>query len=138
MILLLLLFGGARGPVEIGPIPVVVDHVHDGDTIYVDIPGWPAVAGRGVGLRVHGVACPEMGDPNPEDHELAMDARDYVARRIKASKRVEAADVGRDKFGGRYQARVLIDGIDLGPELIKRGYAREWDGRGKQPYKEND
>ena len=125
-------------PVERGPITVTVERVHDGDTVVVTIPGWPPVCGEEVGLRIAGIACPELNDPNPKDQELAFEARDYVLKRISESKKVQAADVRRDKYGGRYNCRVLLDGEDLGPELIRNGYAKPWNGQGLQPYKEND
>lgn len=44
------------------PINIIV---HDGDTIYVDFPGVPAVLGKDLGVRLLGIDTPELRDPNP-------------------------------------------------------------------------
>lgn len=114
-------------------IRAVVVKVRDGDTITVTIPAWhPAVAT--IGVRVAGIDTPELRDARPDIQALAELAREWTRSRC----RVGATVILRDAYLGslsRLSARVVTeDGVDLGEELVRRGLARPWNGRGDAPW----
>jgi micrococcal nuclease len=47
---------------------------------------------------------------------------------VRSSRTTEIRRVGIDKYG-RTLAYVLVDGKDLGNEMVSRGLARVWTGR---------
>jgi endonuclease YncB( thermonuclease family) len=109
-------------------IRAVVVKVRDGDTLTVTIPDWhPAWPPSACGLA--GIDTPELGDARPRSRPLAswpgMDPvpvpggkRGHPARRVPGSL-------------SRLSARVVTeDGVDLGQELVPRGLAKPWNGRG--------
>lgn len=138
-LLLLVLAGGQTLK---GPIDVEYLYAHDADTVYVNVPAWPTFFGTRVGMRLKGYAAPEIRDPNEADRKLAVQGRDYVEQRIGtallAGGKIQFRNVTKDKFHDRYDAEWILDGVDLGPELHRKGFVRPWNGRGIQPFKEND
>jgi micrococcal nuclease len=92
---------------------------HDGDTLRS-----PA----GERIRVKGIDTPEIKGACAYERRLALDARDYVTATVRYARTVELRRVGIDKYG-RTLAYVLVDGKDLGNELVSRGLARKWEGR---------
>ena len=138
---LLLVLSGPPAELE-GPIEVKFGWVHDADTFYGTIEDWPAFLGEDIGFRLRGYAAPELSDPNPEDRKLALDGRDYVMVRITTAlakrKKVQIARVKHDKFSRRFDCDWIVDGVSLGPELHQKGFVKPWNGKGVQPFKEND
>jgi micrococcal nuclease len=92
---------------------------HDGDTLRS-----PA----GERIRVKGIDTPEIKGACAYERRLALAARDYVAAVVRSSRTTEIRRVGLDKYG-RTLAYVLVDGKDLGNEMVSRGLARVWTGR---------
>jgi endonuclease YncB( thermonuclease family) len=114
-------------------IRAVVAKVRDGDTLTVVVPEWhPAVAT--IGVRVAGIDTPELRDARPQVQALAELAREWTLSRC----RVGSVVVLRDAYLGslsRLSARVVTeDGVDLGEELVRRGLAKPWSGRGDAPW----
>lgn len=114
-------------------IRAVVAKVRDGDTLTVVVPDWhPAVAT--IGVRVAGIDTPELRDTRPQIQALAELAREWTRSRC----RVGATVILRDAYLGslsRLSARVVTeDGVDLGDELVRRGLAKPWNGRGDAPW----
>ncbi|NDY57415.1 hypothetical protein G3N56_11755 [Desulfovibrio sulfodismutans] len=114
-------------------IRAVVAKVRDGDTLTVTIPDWhPAVAT--IGVRIAGIDTPELRDTRPHIQALAELAREWTRSRC----RVGSVVILRDAYLGslsRLSARVVTeDGVDLGDELVRRGLARPWNGRGDAPW----
>lgn len=114
-------------------IRAVVAKVRDGDTLTVIIPDWhPAVAT--IGVRIAGIDTPELRDARPHIQALAELAREWTRSRCP----VGATVILRDAYLGslsRLSARVVTeDGVDVGAELVRRGLARPWNGRGDTPW----
>lgn len=102
-----------------GTYDVTVAEVHDGDTIHVLVP----VA---VKVRLDGIQAAELHTPKGKD----------VAAWLKA--RVEGRQVvltlrGDYKYGGERMGSVSVDGADVGQEMVDKGLAVRWDGRGPRP-----
>lgn len=107
--------------------PVVA--VKDGDTIAVEIPGLPATLNP-VAIRLRGVDTPETGGRAKcaAERNLARRATGFTKRAVARAKRIEFARPDWDKYGGRIDAEVWIDGASLADQLIAAGLARAYDG----------
>lgn len=94
--------------------------VYDGDTF--------TIAG-GERVRILNIDAPELGSRARCRAEglLAVEARRYLARRIRGAQAVEIAREGQDRFR-RTLARVRIGGSDLGDELVANRLAQPWRG----------
>jgi micrococcal nuclease len=92
---------------------------YDGDTLRS-----PA----GERIRVKGIDTPEIKGACAYERRLAAAAREFAAGQLRRAERVTLVRHGRDKYG-RTLAYVLVDGKDLGDEMVSRGLARKWEGR---------
>ena len=110
-----------------------VDRVHDGDTFIVEIAGVHPLIGKEISIRINGIDSPEITDARDEVKRLAVEARDYVARRLQSATHIELLNVQRDKYF-RILADVWVDGVDLAQELIEQGLAQPYDGKTKSPW----
>lgn len=110
-----------------GDARAVVLRVPDGDTLVVDIPGYPPVAGRGISVRISGCDTPEKRDPRAETRELARRARELTARMAAPGSTVLLRNLRRDKYF-RLLADVEAEGADIATTLIERGLAKPYAG----------
>jgi micrococcal nuclease len=106
--------------------------IYDGDTFYVDVDNWPAIVGDRVSVRIYGIDTPEMRGGTQAKRAAARRAREFVATRFAQSRVVTLVDLRRDKYF-RLNARVLVDGVDLGAALIAARLAVAYDGGTKTP-----
>lgn len=104
-----------------------VTSIYDGDTFKCNIEGYPSIVGDRIGIRVYGVDCPEMTDKRPTVKERARQAKQYTVKRLREGKKIELVNMQRDKYF-RILAVVMVDGNDLGQELIKEGLAKPYFG----------
>lgn len=106
--------------------------VHDGDTFEVIVPDLPAPLQR-VGIRVRGVDAPEIGAGArcAAERHLADHARDFTVHFLSTGP-MQLEDLRWDKYGGRVDARVLVNGEDLAPALIAAGLGHPFNGEGKR------
>jgi micrococcal nuclease len=108
-------------------VTATVVSVHDGDTIVVDIPGWPAVVGERIGVRIRGIDAPELRAKSDHIRGLAFDARGLVIELCEVGSRIELQGVARDKYF-RVLATVFCQGRDVAQELLARGLAKPYYG----------
>ena len=123
-------------PVYHEAVSAVVDHVHDGDTIIVAVPDWPAVVSP-IQVRVAGIDTAEIHDKRPEIKAMGLLARDWVAAHLRPGDAVTLRHVRRDKyFRLLADVDVTVDGEvrDLAGELVRRGLAKPYDGQGPKPW----
>jgi len=110
--------------------PIAVDGVvgiNDGDTFRVNIKGYPALIGEKMPVRIAKIDCPELDDGNMKVRGLAQKAREYTKKRLLSAQKVELVNVRRGNYF-RILADVLVDGKDLGQELLKKGLAVPYRG----------
>lgn len=100
---------------------------YDGDTLTVNIPNVPALLGRKISVRVHGIDTPEVKTKNKCEKEAGRIARNLVASTLKNAKKVELHNVQRDKYF-RILADVMVDGRSLADILLKNNLAYAYDG----------
>lgn len=115
-----------------GSVDARLIRVHDGDTIVVDIPLWPAIVGEAIQVRLHGYDAPEL---QSEKHgALAKQATERMTE-LTATQRVRLMDLRRDKFF-RLNARILSEGVDVATKLVAEGLVKPYTGRGPKPWSE--
>lgn len=105
----------------------------DGDTIKVHLPGLPHEL-QPVKIRVLGIDTPESGGRAKCARERELGAKASALTRFLVNDARERrlpisfSEIGWDKYGGRIDAKVTIDGRSLGDTLIGAGLARAYDG----------
>jgi len=108
----------------------------DGDTIALNVENEkPLIQKIGLSVRIRGIDTPEKGKKAKCDKEraLAEQATKFVNELIGVMGQNELllSKVRWDKFGGRIDAFVKVNGVDIGKSLIRRGLAVEYDGEKK-------
>ena len=125
-------FVGAKEYGSIDLLPGNVRSVYDGDTFTVTVPGWPAIIGEAIEVRVLGIDTAERRGSVGLAKEKAEAARVRVVGLIRNAKAVRLERMQRDKYF-RIDAVVLVDGVDLGALLLAEGLAKPWNGQGPRP-----
>lgn len=108
------------GPYHAAPINVI-----DGDTITMDVSVWPGITQR-VSVRVLGVDTPELRGKECE-RDAALKAKLFAASFV-ANGRVVVNKIQHDKFAGRVDADVSVNGVNLADSLIAAGLGVKYDG----------
>lgn len=103
--------------------------VKDGDTLAVSLPGLPEGLNP-VAIRVRGIDTPETGGRAKcaAERSLGGRASDFTREAVRRGRVIEFAEPSWDKYGGRIDADVWIDGDLLARRLIEAGLARSYDG----------
>lgn len=105
----------------------------DGDTLNVELPGLPPEL-QPVKIRVLGIDTPESGGRAKCKSERDLGAKATALTRFlindaqRRQRPIAFHQIGWDKYGGRIDAKVTIDGRSLGDTLIGAGLARAYDG----------
>jgi micrococcal nuclease len=103
--------------------------IKDGDTLTVILPGLPSPLNP-IAVRLRSVDTPESGGRArcASERRLAESATRFTRHAIAAAKRIEFESPSWDKYGGRIDADVWVDGELLSDQLIASGLARPYDG----------
>lgn len=103
--------------------------IKDGDTLTVHLPGLPPALNP-IAVRLRRVDTPESGGRAgcASERRLAERATRFTRQAIAAARRIEFGLPSWDKYGGRIDADVWVDGRLLADQLIAAGLAREYDG----------
>jgi len=103
--------------------------IKDGDTLAVNLPGLPPPLNP-VAVRLRSVDTPESGGRAKcaSERKLAERATRFTRQAIAAAGSIEFEQPSWDKYGGRIDADVWVDGKLLSDQLIAAGLARRYDG----------
>ena len=104
---------------------------HDGDTIKVNITGYPDIIGKKIDIRVLGVDTPEINGKCDNEKALAHKAQAFVYGELSKAKKIDIVSVDRDKYF-RIVGDVVYDGKSLTKELLSGGYGYPYDGGTKE------
>lgn len=107
--------------------------VYDGDTFFVDIPGYPDIIGKNIGIRVLNIDTPEIRGDCPEEKELAYKARDYLVDALANAKHIELRNISRDKYF-RIDGELYLDGVSIIELMVMNGLAKAYDGGTKESW----
>ena len=103
-----------------------VSRVYDGDTFFIKVDTRPNFAEE-IGVRIIGVDTPEMCGVTAKERRWAIEARDYLERRINKSRKMDFLSKSKKfRFShGRILAVVKIDGRDIAQDIIDEGLGRK-------------
>ena len=103
--------------------------IKDGDTLSVNLPGLPPPLNP-VAVRLRRVDTPETGGRAKcaSERKLAERASRFTRQAIAKAKHIEFEQPSWDKYGGRIDADVWVDGDLLSDQLIAAGLARRYSG----------
>ena len=108
----------------------VID-VIDGDTIIIDTQKESKLIDKlGLRVRIMGIDTPEKKGKCQKEKDLAIQAMQFTKNLIY-QKEIILKDIKWDKFGGRINARIFFNDLDIGKELLKNKLAVEYFGEKK-------
>lgn len=120
----------AASPAFAGEMTLPIVGGIDGDTIrtYLNLPCPLCKAA----VRIDGIDTPEKGHRAKceKEHQLALQATEFTRSLIGTSTTMKITNFRWDKYGGRIDAVVYINGVNLGQELILSGFAVPYTGSG--------
>ena len=105
-----------------GDIKAIYIKNYDGDTITFNIPGYPAIVGKKINIRLNGVDTPEKRGKCKQEKRLARTAQQLVENQLKKAKIITLKNMSRGKYF-RIVADIEFDGKDLGQVLLKNQLA---------------
>lgn len=83
-------------------------------------------------VRLNRIDAPPMVAKNPHEKQLALDAKEFVAKWLAAQKTLRGRTTKDDKYG-RMLTDIYGDGDEsLNEQMVRLGYAWEYDGGTKQ------
>ena len=95
---------------------------HAGDACTVSLADPPPLFGEHINLRVLGIDTPQLNGQCEREKSLAQQAKALIERTVRHAKQIEITDVLWDKQF-RVLGRVIVDGEDLGSNLLAAGLA---------------
>ena len=108
-----------------------IDSVYDGDTIntHVSEAKLPPPLNK-LSVRLLGIDTPEKGGRAKCEKEakLAEDAKVFLLKLIGDSKTMKLENFSWDKYGGRIDSRITINGLDISQQMIDNGLAVPYNG----------
>jgi endonuclease YncB( thermonuclease family) len=108
----------------------VIEVTH-GDKLIVDIADPHELAGSNIKVSLKDIDAPDATRSCPKQMELGLKAKDYVAQKLEDASSIKLTNFR--KTNTKIIAQVIVDGVDLGEELVSKGYASEEYGYWK-PY----
>jgi|DEB0MinimDraft_10_1074344.scaffolds.fasta_scaffold09139_4 endonuclease YncB( thermonuclease family) len=133
--LVLAMFGFASAAYA-NPYDMKVTKVTDGDTIRVEAPWLLPELGDDIAIRILGIDTPEKGGRAKCEAEAALgaEATEFAKSVIAVGDVVQVDVLQWDKFGGRINADVYVDGENFAQMQIERGLAVPYDGGTKDSW----
>lgn len=121
---------------QANPYDMVVTKVTDGDTIRVATPWLPPELGDDIAIRILGIDTPEKGGRAKceAEAELGAKATEFAKSIIKVGDTVQVNILQWDKFGGRMNADVFVNGQNFAQMQIDKGLAVTYDGGKKDSW----
>lgn len=108
--------------------------VIDGDTIRTFIPLECPLCDASI--RINGIDTPESLTRYAgcaKEVELGLQAKALTQSLVGKNTTMEVTEFDHDKYGGRILGTVVINGKDVGQELINAGLAKPYFGSGPKP-----
>ena len=100
-----------------GPYPAVVTSIHDGDTCRVDLDLGFGIHATAFSARLYGINAPELSIAT------GPASRDYLISVMPVGSHVAVISYGWDKYGGRFDAVVMLNGVNVNDLMVSSGHA---------------
>ena len=113
----------------IGIFAALVISITDGDTFKARIPVWDGIEVV-TAVRVRGIDTPELKGKCPAEKAMALEAKARLAVLLNGP--VTLLHVEPDKYSGRVDADVSVNGKSVAAVLIAEGLARPYTGGARQ------
>lgn len=113
----------------IGVFAALVLSVTDGDTFRARIPVWDNIDVV-TAVRIRGIDTPEIKGKCPAEKAAALEAKARLA--VLLNGKVQLLRVEPDKYSGRVDADVTVNGKPVAAILIAEGLARPYTGGARQ------
>lgn len=113
----------------IGVFAALVLSVTDGDTFRARVPVWDNVD-IVTAVRIRGIDTPEMKGKCPAEKAAALAAKERLTSLLNGP--VTLLHVEPDKYAGRVDADVSVNGTSVAAVLIAEGLARPYTGGARQ------
>lgn len=104
--------------------------IYDGDTFKVDIDDYPPIIGKNITIKIANVDCPDLNSKNPELKMKAYQAKIFTKKFLENGSCIILKNMKRDKYF-RIVAEIIVDGKNLGTELLNNNLALSYDGKKK-------
>lgn len=106
-----------------------ITRIIDGDTVEFVADFLPKPLKPRLSLRLSGIDTPESLHPKCiKEYKLATRAKNYTKNAIKKAQQRQIKLEQWDKFGGRVDGDVILDGTNLSTLLIQNKYAKPYYG----------
>lgn len=104
--------------------------IYDGNTFKVDIDDYPPLIGKSITIRIANVDTPDFHTKDQELKMKAYEAKMFTKNFLENGNTIILKNIKRDKYF-RIIADVIVDGKNLGSELLKNKLALPYDGNKK-------
>lgn len=102
----------------------------DGDTCWLAV--WEGGRHCRLSVRLNGIDTPELRAKNPEEQQLAQDAKAYLYSLVH-DKVVRVEWHGTEKYG-RHLVKLFRGSTDINEQMLAQGHAREYHGGRRKPF----
>lgn len=113
----------------IGTFLALILTVTDGDTFRARVEVWPGVEVQ-TAIRLRGIDTPEIRGKCASERAKAIAARERLRSLLVGD--VLISEIEADKYYGRVDATVTVDGKNLAEVMIAEGLARPYNGGTRQ------
>jgi endonuclease YncB( thermonuclease family) len=112
-----------------------ITNVIDGDTYQIATTWLPEGLAPFIDLRLAGIDTPEKDfrAKCPAEMVLGIRAAAYARKLLRGADKVSIQYTGWDKYGGRADGHLTLDGQDMAEALLAAGLAKPYDGAGGKP-----
>jgi endonuclease YncB( thermonuclease family) len=101
---------------------VEVVSIYDGDTFFCDVPEWPDIIGKRIGVRLADIDAPEMKGIEKEQGRIS---KQFLVEKLRSAMTVELKNIERDKYF-RIVADVYVDGKNINQMMLNAEMAEKW------------
>lgn len=104
-----------------GPYPAVITSIHDGDTCRMRIDLGFGIFAEQFACRFYGINAPELST------DEGKRSRDHLEEIMPVGSKVLVISHSWDKYGGRFDGEITLNGVSINHAMVDDGYAVEMD-----------
>jgi len=77
-------------------------------------------------MRLYGIDAPETRTKDLAEKEAGLAVKKWLENRVAAAKNVQLQSICVDKYGGRFDGILYLDGTDINQEMLKLGLVKPY------------